>query len=77
MNMQFLKPILKDASVQYEQMEISSGLDVSTSTDDFEDYLQSQQDNSLLHKLLEENELCKSVSPVCMIHSQMQIWNAA
>ena len=63
-NMEFLKPVLKDASVQYEQRERPSRLDTSTSTDDFEDYLQSQQENSLLHKPLEENELCKSVSPV-------------
>ena len=63
-NMEFLKPVLKDASVQGEQMERPLGLDTSTSTDDFEDYLQLQQENSLLHKLLEENELCKSVSPV-------------
>ena len=45
-------------------MERPLGLNTSTSTDDFEDYLQLQQENSLLHKLLEENELCKSVSPV-------------
>ena len=69
-NMQFLKPILKDASVQFEQMESSSRLDVSTTTDDFEDYLRSQQENSLLQKPLEENELCKSVSLVmCDIQS--------
>ena len=63
-NMEFQKPVLKHASVQCEQMERPLGLDTSTSTDDFEDYLQLQQENSLLHKLLEENELCKSVSPV-------------
>ena len=38
-NMEFLKPVLKDASVQGEQMERPLGLDTSTSTDDFEDYL--------------------------------------
>ena len=63
-NMEFWKPVLKDVSVQCEQMERPSGLDTSTSTDDFEDYLQSQQENSLLHRPLEENELCKAVSPV-------------
>ena len=40
-NMEFLKPVLKDASVQCKQMERPSGLDTSTSTDDFEAYLQS------------------------------------
>ena len=64
MNMEFWKPVLKDVSVQCEQMERPSGLDTSTSTDDFEDNLQSQQENSLLHRPLEENELCKAVSPV-------------
>ena len=63
-NMEFQKPVLKNASVQCEQMERPLGLDTSTSTDDFEDYLQLQQENSLLHKLLEENELCKSASLV-------------
>ena len=62
--MQLLKPVLKDASVQCEQMERLIGLDTSTSTDDFEDYLQSQQENSLSHKPLEESELGKSVSHI-------------
>ena len=62
--MEFRQPVLKDASVQCEQMERPLGLNTSTSTDDFEDYLQLQQENSLLHTLLEENELCKLVSPV-------------
>ena len=61
-NMEFLKPVLKDASVQCEQMVRPSGLDSSTSTVDFEDYLQSQQENSLSHKPSEESELGKSVS---------------
>ena len=47
-NMKFLKPVLKDACVQCEQRERSSGLDTSTSTDDFEDYLQSQQGKQLV-----------------------------
>ena len=63
-NMEFLKPVLKDASVQCEQIEGPSGLDTSTSTDDFEDYLQSQQENSLSHKPLEESELGKSVTHI-------------
>ena len=40
-NMEVLKHILKDAAVQCEPMERLIGLDTSTSTDDFEDYLQS------------------------------------
>ena len=36
MNMEFLKQVLKDASVQCEQMVRPSGPDSSTSTDDFE-----------------------------------------
>ena len=63
-NMEFWKPVLKDVSVQCEQIKRPSRLDTSTSTGDFEDYLQSQQENSLLHRPLEENQLCKSVSPV-------------
>ena len=63
-NMEFQKPVLKDASVQCEQMVRPSGLDSSTSTDDFEDYLQSQQENSLSHKPLEESELGKSVTHI-------------
>ena len=69
-NMEFLKPILKDASVQCEQMERPSGLNTSTSTDDFEAYLQSQQENSLSQKPLEDGELDTSVTPVmCDIQS--------
>ena len=50
-------------------MERPSGLDTSTSTDDFEDYLQSHQENSLSHQPLEDGELVKSVTPVmCDIH---------
>ena len=41
-NMGFWKHVLKDASVQCEPMERLIGLDTLTSTDDFEDYLQSQ-----------------------------------
>ena len=63
-NMEFLKHVLKDASVQCEPMERLIGLDTSTSTDDFEDYLQSQQENSLSHKPLEESELGKSVTHI-------------
>ena len=63
-NMDFLKPVLKDASVQCEQMERPSGLNTSTSTDDFEAYLQSQQENSLPHKPLEDSRLCKLITPV-------------
>ena len=63
-NMEFLKPVLKDASVQCEPMERLIGLDTSTSTDDFENYLQSQQGNSLSHKPLEESELGKSVTHI-------------
>ena len=37
-----LKPKSKEVSVQCEQMKRPKGLDTSTSTDDFEDYLQSQ-----------------------------------
>ena len=51
-NMGFRKPVSKDASVQYELMESSSGLDVSTSTDDFEDYLQSQQGKQLISEAI-------------------------
>ena len=69
-NMEFLKPVLKDASVQCEQMERPSGLNTSTSTDDFEAYLQSQQENSLSQKPLEDGELDTSVTPVmCDIQS--------
>ena len=39
-------------------------MDTSTSTDDFENYLQSQQGNSLSHKLVEESELGKSVTHI-------------
>ena len=46
-NMEFWKPVLKGVSVQCKQMERPSGLDTLASTDDFEDYLQSQQENSL------------------------------
>ena len=69
-NMEFLKPVLKDASVQCEQMERPSGLNTSTSTDDFEAYLQSQQEDSLYQKPLEDGELAKSITPVmCNIQS--------
>ena len=69
-NMEFLKPVLKDASVQCEQMERPSGLNTSTSTDDFEAYLQSQQEDSLSQKPLEDGELAKSITPVmCNIQS--------
>ena len=37
-NMQLLKPVLKDASVQYQPMERLIGLDTSTTTDDFEGF---------------------------------------
>ena len=51
-------------------MERPSGLDTSTSTDDFEAYLQSQQEHSLSQKPLEDGELAKSVTPVmCNIQS--------
>ena len=63
-NTEFLKPVLKDASVQCEQMERPSGLDTSTSTDDFEAYLQSQQENSLSQKPIEDSELDKSVTHI-------------
>ena len=63
-NTKFLKPVLKDASVQCEQMERPSGLDTSTSTDDFEAYLQSQQENSLSQKPIEDSELDKSVTHI-------------
>ena len=63
-NMEVPKHVLKDASVQCEQMERLIGLDTSTSTDDFEDYLQLQQENSLSHKPLEESELGKSVTHI-------------
>ena len=69
-NMKFLKPLLTDASVQCEQGERPSGLDTSMSTDDFETYLKSQQENSLSQKPLEDGELAKSVTPVmCNIQS--------
>ena len=63
-NMEFPKHVLKDASIQCEQMERLIGLDTSTSTDDFEDYLQSQQENSSSHKPLEESLLGKSVTHI-------------
>ena len=63
-NMEFLRHVLKDASVQCEQMERLIGLDTSTSTDDFEDYLQSQQEHSSSHKPLEESVLGKSVTHI-------------
>ena len=63
-NMEFLKPALKDASIQCEPMERLIGLDTSTSTDDFENYFQSQQGNSLSHKPLEESKLGKSVTQI-------------
>ena len=69
-NMKFLKPLLTDASVQCEQGERPSGLNTSMSTDDFETYLQSRQENSLSQKPLEDGELAKSVTPVmCNIQS--------
>ena len=69
-NMKFLKPLLTDASVQCEQGERPSGLNTSMSTDDFEAYLQSQQENSLSQKPLEDGELATSVTPVmCDIQS--------
>ena len=63
-NMEFLTHVSKDASVQCEQMERLIGLDTSTSTDDFEDYLQSQQEHSSSHKPLEESVLGKSVTHI-------------
>ena len=51
-------------------MERPSGMESSTSTDDFEDYLRSQQGHSLSHKPLEDSELAKLVPPVmCDIQS--------
>ena len=63
-NMEFLKPVLKDASVQCEQMERPSGLNTSISTDDFEAYLHSQQESNLSQKPLEDSQLATSVTPV-------------
>ena len=73
-NTGFWKPVLKDASVQCEPMDRPLGLNASTSTDDFEAYLQSQQENSLSQKPLEDSELVKSVSSVmCSIQSDVDM----
>ena len=63
-DMDYLKTLSKDASVQCEQIERPTGTDTATSTDDFEDYLQSQQENSLSHKPLGDSDLGKSVTQV-------------
>ena len=67
-DMDYPKPHSRDVSVQCEQMESLTGIDISTSTDDFEDYLQAEQefhlqenltdkqlDISVLHKLHNPN----------------------
>ena len=68
-DMENLKPYSRDVSVQCEQMERLTGKDISTSTDDFEDYLQAEQGfslqaNSLSDKQLDNSLLCKSLNPV-------------
>ena len=64
MDMDCLKPKSREASVQCEQMKRPKGLDTSTSTDDYEDYLQSQHRESLPHKPLEDSELFEPVTLV-------------
>ena len=68
-DMEYPKPYSRDISVQCEQMESLTGIDISTSTDDFEDYLQAEQGsclqkNNLSDKQLDNDELCKSLNPV-------------